>query len=95
LHWLLWLHRLLLRNFPVTIYGIADVSYGSKTHTAGNRILGHTRGVQDGYNAATASAFVVRKPGWRSDSWFCDRKRYQHHQWSIVQHPRNCWWFGL
>ena len=42
----------------VTIYGIADVSYGSKTHTAGNgTILGKTAGIQEGYNAGNRIGF--------------------------------------
>jgi predicted porin len=42
----------------VTIYGIADVSYGNKTHTAGNgTILGKTAGIQEGYNAGNRIGF--------------------------------------
>jgi predicted porin len=42
----------------VTLYGIADVSYGTKTHTAGNgTILGKTQGIQEGYNAGNRIGF--------------------------------------
>ncbi|MEN9619136.1 MAG: hypothetical protein RL406_1373, partial [Pseudomonadota bacterium] len=42
----------------VTLYGIADVSYGNKTHTAGNgTILGKTSGIQEGYNAGNRIGF--------------------------------------
>ena len=42
----------------VTLYGIADVSYGNKQHTAGNgTILGKTLGIQEGYNAGNRIGF--------------------------------------
>jgi len=42
----------------VTLYGIADVSYGTKTHTAGNgTVLGKTAGIQEGYNAGNRIGF--------------------------------------
>ncbi|WP_408598911.1 porin [Limnohabitans sp.] len=42
----------------VTLYGIADVSYGTKTHTAGNgTVLGKTQGIQEGYQAGNRIGF--------------------------------------